>query len=290
MKFGEKLRLSRKHKGLTQAELAKRSGLSLRTIISYEKGETYPQKPENYLALSTVLGVPGSYLLADDIDGDDGSIASVNYRMAVNRYNAKVGIYLLDGLPDRVAYDAVMAGLADELYREMDGDVFPVREVSSQPVPLTVRPAQQNNLSGILTVWAHARALDKALPSVSLHRLGAQIEDCSLFVIMADGLVCASFVLRFGGEETIPLTEGAWSEVPVFGWLEELVTDGRQMGVYSTCWNFCSACCPNLRAFIKAKNRVDIQIMEDRGFTCCGKAVDENGAELLAFEKVKNEI
>ena len=39
MTFGEKVRRLRKEKGWTQAELAKLSGLSLRTIISYEKGE-----------------------------------------------------------------------------------------------------------------------------------------------------------------------------------------------------------------------------------------------------------
>ena len=35
MTFGEKVRRLRKEKGWTQAELAKLSGLSLRTIISY---------------------------------------------------------------------------------------------------------------------------------------------------------------------------------------------------------------------------------------------------------------
>ena len=44
MTFGEKLRRARREKGLTQAELADQAGLGLRTIIAYEKGETYPQK------------------------------------------------------------------------------------------------------------------------------------------------------------------------------------------------------------------------------------------------------
>ena len=44
MTFGEKLRRARREKGLTQAELANQAGLGLRTIIAYEKGETYPQK------------------------------------------------------------------------------------------------------------------------------------------------------------------------------------------------------------------------------------------------------
>ena len=43
MRFGEKLRVLRKEKGLTQAELAKLAGVGLKTITNYEKGSTYPQ-------------------------------------------------------------------------------------------------------------------------------------------------------------------------------------------------------------------------------------------------------
>ena len=52
MTFGEKVRRLRKEKGWTQAELAKLSGLSLRTIISYEKGESYPKKRSTYDVLA----------------------------------------------------------------------------------------------------------------------------------------------------------------------------------------------------------------------------------------------
>ena len=40
MRFGEKLRVLRKEKGLTQAELAKLAGGGLKTINNYEKGST----------------------------------------------------------------------------------------------------------------------------------------------------------------------------------------------------------------------------------------------------------
>lgn len=48
MRFGEKLRVLRKEKGLTQAELAKLAGVGLKTITNYEKGSTYPQNREVY--------------------------------------------------------------------------------------------------------------------------------------------------------------------------------------------------------------------------------------------------
>ena len=43
MKFSEKLKEARKNAGLKQPELAKAVGVSVRTIASYETGETYPR-------------------------------------------------------------------------------------------------------------------------------------------------------------------------------------------------------------------------------------------------------
>ena len=44
MRFGEKLRDLRKGKDMTQTDLAKEIGVSLRTIISYENSNSYPKK------------------------------------------------------------------------------------------------------------------------------------------------------------------------------------------------------------------------------------------------------
>ena len=66
MTFGEKLRRARREKGLTQAELANQAGLGLRTIIAYEKGETYPQKHSTYQTLAEILGVQ-----ADDLHNEE---------------------------------------------------------------------------------------------------------------------------------------------------------------------------------------------------------------------------
>ena len=67
MTFGEKVRRLRKEKGWTQAELAKLSGLSLRTIISYEKGESYPKKRSTYDVLAEIFEIP-SVELRSEID------------------------------------------------------------------------------------------------------------------------------------------------------------------------------------------------------------------------------
>lgn len=68
MRFGEKLRVLRKEKGLTQAELAKMAGVGLKTITNYEKGSTYPQNREVYATLANILGCDTNYL---HNEGDD---------------------------------------------------------------------------------------------------------------------------------------------------------------------------------------------------------------------------
>ncbi len=66
MKFGEKLRLARKRKNITQEELAKQVGVSKRTIVNYESGEIYPKGRSMYTTLAKVLELEPSYLLSED--------------------------------------------------------------------------------------------------------------------------------------------------------------------------------------------------------------------------------
>ena len=70
MKFSDKLRMARKAKKLTQAALAEQAGLSLRTIIAYEKGETYPQKRSTYQVLAQLLDVSLDYLRNEESEPD----------------------------------------------------------------------------------------------------------------------------------------------------------------------------------------------------------------------------
>jgi transcriptional regulator with XRE-family HTH domain len=57
MKFGEKLRILRLKKQLTQQELAKIVGLGSNTISNYEQGKTYPHNREVYSQLAAILVV-----------------------------------------------------------------------------------------------------------------------------------------------------------------------------------------------------------------------------------------
>ena len=68
MKFGEKVKKSRTDAGLSQEDLAKKIGVSLRTITNYEVQNRYPKKREVYAKLAEVLGVNINYLMTEDED------------------------------------------------------------------------------------------------------------------------------------------------------------------------------------------------------------------------------
>ncbi len=66
MKFGEKLRKARKEKKLTQEELAELAGVTKRTIINYEGGESYPKDRKIYYKLAELLGTEKGYFINED--------------------------------------------------------------------------------------------------------------------------------------------------------------------------------------------------------------------------------
>ena len=55
MTFGEKVRAARKERGLSQKELAARTGIAVRTIINYESGSRMPKSKDSYVRLAEVL-------------------------------------------------------------------------------------------------------------------------------------------------------------------------------------------------------------------------------------------
>ncbi len=66
MKFGEKVREARVRAGLSQEDLAKKIGVSLRPITNYEVQERYPKKREVYSKLAEALNVDINYLMTEE--------------------------------------------------------------------------------------------------------------------------------------------------------------------------------------------------------------------------------
>ena len=65
MKFGEKLKKLRKEKRMTQNQLATSIGVSVRMIIKYENGESYPRNRSTYTKISDALQTNINYLLTE---------------------------------------------------------------------------------------------------------------------------------------------------------------------------------------------------------------------------------
>jgi transcriptional regulator with XRE-family HTH domain len=68
MTFGARLKQARERAGLSQAELARRSGLSVRNVQNWEQGHREPLAGR-LLALARALGVPVESLLVDSVAG-----------------------------------------------------------------------------------------------------------------------------------------------------------------------------------------------------------------------------
>lgn len=76
MEFSEKLKNARKNKRLTQAELAEKTGVSMRCIQNYELGARYPKR-DILARICEVLGVRIEYLVGSDdffglVEAEDG--------------------------------------------------------------------------------------------------------------------------------------------------------------------------------------------------------------------------
>lgn len=60
--LGARIAQLRTEKGMSQAELAKRLNVSRSSVLSWEKGDTYPST-ENLIRLTKLLNVSADYLL-----------------------------------------------------------------------------------------------------------------------------------------------------------------------------------------------------------------------------------
>ena len=65
MTFGEKVRELRTSKGISQTELGKAVGVSLRTVRGWEAEGRYPKQRDLYTKLAETLGCEVDYLLTE---------------------------------------------------------------------------------------------------------------------------------------------------------------------------------------------------------------------------------
>jgi transcriptional regulator with XRE-family HTH domain len=88
---GRRIAALRKSAGLTQAELGEAAGVSLRTILDYEKGKKVPRQ-STLLKLAAALKVSSRFLSDDTCDNPVEDIGKDSYIMEARRnYGARGG-------------------------------------------------------------------------------------------------------------------------------------------------------------------------------------------------------
>lgn len=77
MTFGEKIKKERRKLGLDQTEFGKLIGVSLRTVVTYEKGQGFPRSRSDYKRIADALNVNVNYLLAEDESMDEDIVNNI---------------------------------------------------------------------------------------------------------------------------------------------------------------------------------------------------------------------
>lgn len=251
MKFGDKLRMARKAKKLTQAALAEQAGLSLRTIIAYEKGETYPQKRSTYQVLAQLLDVPLDYLRNEESDPD------LQQPLPKEVWEAKFQQLSHDlGLVPRLTYEEYCEGFRKHAAGHgviLDDDYFrQAQQPSVYPLEVT-RPAQVADFPALLRIYKQWGAIQKSESEPQIEAIAEKlvrwldVRQC--FVMEQDGQPVTWFALEFPkADDYGPNSSEAKNAATMVG----PYTVISQRIAISRMYSFCQRCCPHLQIWVDA--------------------------------------
>lgn len=103
MNFAQKLKDLRTEKNLTQEELAKKSGISIKSISRYELGETLPRTKKYYEKIANALDVDTDYFLSQEANFFINARKDFGYKGAKDAeelVNGMIGLMAGGELPD----------------------------------------------------------------------------------------------------------------------------------------------------------------------------------------------
>ena len=103
MNFAQKLKDLRTEKNLTQEELAKKSGISIKSISRYELGETLPRTKKYYEKIANALDVDTDYFLSQEANFFINARKEFGYKGAKDAeelVNGIIGLMAGGELPD----------------------------------------------------------------------------------------------------------------------------------------------------------------------------------------------
>ena len=118
-------------------------------------------------------------------------------------------------------------------------------------------------------------------PGVTL--LLEDIRKGNLYVILENETPRGCFVLAEGEDPTYAVIEdGAWSQEEHYGTIHRLAGNGG--GIFRACIAFCKEKCDYLRVDTHKDNRIMLGLLEEAGFSRCGKIYVADGTERIAFD------
>ena len=263
MTFGEKLRRARKEKGLTQAELANQAGLGLRTIIAYEKGETYPQKRSTYQTLADILGVQADDLHNEETTTNTPPLSRAQWENAKQQYEK----LLPDGpaWPGDSTYEAYCEKMAQSAGVDPASNYY---KSTGQELPqITIRPALAQDFPVLLQICKDRCQFDATRAGVDKSKLPtfeSQLEALTqalvgwiaagqCFLMEANGRPGAWFVLQLPAPDEYLAPNKrkggakATASAPLpCATMRGPYTDPHFAGASKHMLAFCKACCPRL--------------------------------------------
>lgn len=267
MTFGEKLRRARKEKGLTQAELALQAGLGLRTIIAYEKGETYPQKRSTYQILADILGVQADDLHNEETANSAAPLSRAQWENAKQQYEK----LLPDGpaWPGAPTYEEYCEKMAQTTRANAANKD---RHSTNLELPqVTIRPALVKDFPTLLQICKDRYQFDTARVGVDKNKFPSfesQLEALTrslvgwinagqCFLMEANGRPGAWFVLQLPAPDAYPAASKqkggarATTSTPLpRATMLGPYTDPHFAGASKHMLAFCKACCPRLKVMV----------------------------------------
>ena len=266
MTFGEKLRRARREKGLTQAEFANQAGLGLRTIIAYEKGETYPQKRSTYQTLADILGVQADDLHNEETTASAPPLSRTQWENSKRRYEE----LLPDGpaWPGDSSYEEYCKKMAQSSHADTARNSY--KSTGSELPQITIRPALAKDFPTLLQICkdrcqfdATRAGIDKSKRS-KLPTFESRLETLTqslvnwisagqCFLMEANGRPVAWFVLQLPAPDAYTAANKrkggamatASTPLPRATMLGPY-TSPRFAGASKYMLSFCQACCPRL--------------------------------------------
>ncbi|MGI6107924.1 MAG: helix-turn-helix domain-containing protein [Lachnospiraceae bacterium] len=113
MTFGEKIVVLRKSHNLSQTELAKRVGVSLRTVRGWEIENRYPKTKEIYLRLADTLECSLAYLMGEESITGQTPEGSIPDDVQARRLASELSGLFAGGELDPADVDEMMRAIQD---------------------------------------------------------------------------------------------------------------------------------------------------------------------------------